>query len=65
MVVKIGDKIHNSINEPILLIVNDAEKTHIGTMNGKKYCSFPEVMSCESAKEFMKVSEDVLASVEY
>lgn len=58
MKVKIGDVIHDSHNEPIMLILEDYNKKHISNMaeGATKYCEFPDDMSKEEAREFMKLT---------
>lgn len=57
MLVKINDKIYDSNEEPILLVLEDFEKDHIANMGDqKKYCSFPEDYDIEKIKEFMKTT---------
>lgn len=58
MKVKIDDKIYDSENEPIMLILSKEEKNNIGQMEEQtKYCSFPDddTWTEEQIKEFMKV----------
>jgi len=59
MKVKIGDKIHDSNNEPIMMIFEDCDKENISNMTPEatKYCSYPEDVSEEEIKEFMKTKE--------
>ena len=47
MKVKINDKIYDSNETPIMLILTDEEKEHIANMDmdDTKYCSFPQGMS--------------------
>lgn len=56
MKVKIGDKIYDSKNEPIMIILTSYNKFDISNMTDdtEKYCEFPDTMSEEDAKEFMK-----------
>ncbi len=57
MKVKIGNKIHDSKNEPIMIILTDYNKDHISNMPPEnfKYCEFPDTMSEDEAREFMKI----------
>jgi len=58
MKVKIDDRIYDSENEPIMLILNDADKNNISNMGSQmKYCSFPDddTWTEEQIREFMKV----------
>jgi hypothetical protein len=58
MKVKIGDKIYDSENEPLMVILNDTDKDNIKNMlpTATKYCSFPDTIPLESIKEFMKIN---------
>ena len=56
MKVKIGKKIYDSKEEPIMLILTDYNKKHISDMSPDnfKYCEYPENMSAEQAMTFMR-----------
>jgi len=56
MKVKIGNKIYDSENEPIMIILTEYNKHDISNMtdDAEKYCEFPDTMSEEDAREFMK-----------
>lgn len=60
MQVKIGDKIYDSNEQPILLILEKEDKENISSMidNNFKYCSFPEKYPIDKIKEFMNKKED-------
>jgi len=57
MRVKIGNKIYNSNDEPIMIILEDYNKDHIYNMapEATKYCEFPDTITEEEVKEFMKI----------
>jgi hypothetical protein len=57
MKVKVGDKVYDSEKEPIMVILSESDKKNISNMlsDATKYCSFPDGMSLEYVKEFMKV----------
>ena len=57
MKVKIGDKIYDSNEEPILIFLSDEDKKNIENMNttATKYCSFPDSYDLEKIKNFMKI----------
>jgi hypothetical protein len=57
MKVKIGDKIFDSEEEPIMIILNEGDKRNISSMHEDvtKYCTFPENWNIEDIKEFMKI----------
>ena len=58
MRVKIDDTIHDSNDEPIMLILSMDEKKHISEMGtAKKYCSYPDNMSAEQAAKFMNEND--------
>jgi hypothetical protein len=56
MKVKIGDKIYDSKNEPIMIILEDYNKEHISNMakEATKYCEFPDDITEDQVREFMK-----------
>jgi len=56
MKVKIGNTIFNSLEQPIMIILEEDDKTNIGSMpnSNNKYCSFPEEYDIEEIKQFMK-----------
>lgn len=55
MKVKIGIKIIDSNDEPIMLILDQREKDLIGSMNGQnlRFCAFPEDSNIQVIEEFM------------
>ena len=57
MKVKIGDKIYDSNEEPVMIILSEDDKKNIGNMvpQATKYCSFPDTCDIEKIKEFMKI----------
>jgi hypothetical protein len=57
MKVKIGNKIYNEEDEPILLILNSEEKNLIKNMSKEdcNYCSYPDNGVEEEIIKFMKV----------
>ena len=57
MKVKIGDKIYDSTEEPILLILNEGDKRNLERMDpdSTKFLSFPDGMDLNEAKGFMKI----------
>lgn len=59
MKVKIGDTIHDSEEEPIMLILEDNDKRNIGNMSPEahKFGSYPESCTKEDMKEFMKTDQ--------
>lgn len=44
MKVKVGNKIYDSENEPVMIILSDGDKKNIANMlpHCTKYCSFPD-----------------------
>lgn len=58
MKVKIGNTIYDSNLQPILLILEEEDKSNISEMGEAcKYCSFPEECNTDDIVEFMKVEE--------
>ena len=56
MKVKVGNKIYDAENEPIMVILNDNDKENIARMlpDATKYCSYPEGYDETKIKGFMK-----------
>jgi hypothetical protein len=56
MKVKIGNKIYDSYNEPIMLILSDDDKKNIKNMNqnATKFCIYPNNVDIDCIKQFMK-----------
>ena len=56
MKVKIGDKIYDSKDEPIMIILDDYNKVDISMMDDEdfNYCVFPDSMSEEEVLRFME-----------
>ena len=61
MKVKIGDKIYDSNDEPIMIILSLFDKNNISNMSRSdyKYCSFPEDVEVDKIKEFMEQKEGI------
>ena len=57
MKVKIGDKIYDSTEEPILLILSEEDKRNLERMDTEatKFLSFPDKMDLNEAKRFMVI----------
>lgn len=57
MKVKIKDKIYDSNEQPIMVILNKEDKFNISHMSKRnsKYCSFPRFWNINEVKKFMKV----------
>lgn len=57
MKVKIGNKMYNEEDEPILLIIGSEEKNFIKNMSkdSYKYCSYPDAITEDAIVNFMKV----------
>jgi hypothetical protein len=57
MKVKIGDKIYDASEEPIMLILTQEDRKNIENMapDATKYCAFPDNTSLKFVKEFMKI----------
>ena len=57
MKIKVGDKIYDAEDELIMIILTPEDKLNITNMTPEatKYCAFPEHVSPETAKEFMKL----------
>lgn len=59
MIVKIKNRIYDSEDQPIMLILSDDDKFNISHMGKKyaKYLSYPETISTKDAKAFMKITK--------
>ena len=57
MKVKVGDKIYDGENQPVMVILSDADKENIKNMLPvcTKYCSFPEDASSEIVEKWMEI----------
>ena len=68
MLVKIGDKIYDSTQVPILLIFDKKEIKDMQNLadNNHKYCSFPDDSNDKDIIEFMRVDEiDKIGFLQY
>jgi hypothetical protein len=63
MKVKVGDKVYDSLNEPIMLILNDKDKEKISGMVEvemlNQYCVHPDFMKKAEVIRFIKGEENV------
>lgn len=58
MKVKIGDTVHDSENEPLMIVLSEREKSLISGMGeATALCSFPEWMDREAVEAFMKIEQ--------
>ena len=66
MKVKIGDKIHDSQKEPIMLILDPMDKLHILAMRPEAnlHCSYPAGTSADVVKSFMNLPQPVKVEAE-
>jgi len=57
MKVKIGNKIYDAEEEPIMVILSKADKKNIASMlpEETKYCTFPNSYDEEKIDEFMEL----------
>jgi hypothetical protein len=57
MKVKIGATVFSDVDQPIMVILTDFDKTNIGNMDSSctKYCAAPETVSEKDMIEFMKL----------
>ena len=56
MKIKVGDKIYDGNDEPIMIILEGKDKENIANMspNATKYCQYPKDIDSDVIKEFMK-----------
>ena len=61
MKVKIGNKIHESKDGPIMVILTDKDKENIANMDKDctKYCMYQDDMSDEEIYKWMEETENV------
>lgn len=59
MKVKIGDKVHDSEIEPVMVILSPADKVNINAMppQAVKYCAYPEELPTEYIKAWMAAAD--------
>lgn len=59
MKIKIGDKIYDSEDEPIMIIMSHYDKQNISNMRPEctKYCSFPDEYDADEIRNWMKTDE--------
>jgi hypothetical protein len=60
MKVKIGNIVYDSNDQPLVVILGDADKENIKNMapDAVMYCCYPEGMSIEQVREFMGIADD-------
>jgi len=60
MLVKIGNKIYNPNDEPIMVILSPQDRINIQCMpaNGTRYAAFPKEVTREEAEKFMELDTD-------
>lgn len=63
MKVKIGEKIYDSNEEPLMIILGDDDKCHIGQMHIEcsQYVAYPASLSDEDLDSFLQGSPDGIA----
>jgi hypothetical protein len=56
MKVKIGNKVYDGENEPIMIILTEKDKENIQDMlpEATKYCQFPDTFDVVEIRKFMK-----------
>lgn len=59
MKVKIGNKVYDANEEPVMLILDDVDKKNISNMHPdkNKFVAFPDGMDIDKVREFMKISK--------
>lgn len=59
MKVKIRDKVYDSIDEPIMVILSDKDKAKIAEMDEvtNQYCVYPDFMKKAEVMKFIKGEE--------
>lgn len=56
MKIKVGNKIYDAEDEPIMIILTDKDKKNIKNMlpTATKYCSYPDNYDSDDIRKFMK-----------
>ena len=59
MKVKVGNRIYDGEEEPVMVILERGDRENIENMppEYKKYCMYPDTYSTEEIKEWMKTDE--------
>ena len=59
MKVKIGNRIFDSNNEPIMIILGEQDRNNIKNMheNATKYCCYPSNLEAETIENFMEIDK--------
>lgn len=62
MKVKIGTTWHDSTFEPIMISLNEAERTVVGSLDGDvaNFCCFPDGLLEEEVVKFMEIPSNLL-----
>ena len=57
MKVKVGNKVYDPEEEPVMVILTEQDKKNIANMlpDATKYAMFPDKMTEEEVKEFMRI----------
>jgi hypothetical protein len=57
MKVKIGEKVYDANEVPILIVLSEDDKENIKNMSpdATKYCCFPDTYDLTKIKDFMKI----------
>jgi hypothetical protein len=60
MLVKIGDKVYNAEDQPIMIVVQPGDKEKLHRLNNNQYrlCFYPEGLCLKEVEEFMKLEGD-------
>ena len=64
MKVKIGNKIYDPNDEPILLILSDTDKENIANMaeEAHYYCVYPDTLDAEYIKKWAEIEVDFVST---
>ena len=59
MKVKIGNKVYNTEDEPIMIVLSDKDKENISNMGElTKYCGYPKDMDENIIVQFMDIKDE-------
>ncbi len=60
MKIKIGERIVDGVDEPVMVILSDADKANIAAMTpgATRYCSYPENSDSKEIDRWMEADDD-------
>ena len=57
MKIKVGDKIYDGLEQPVMVVLSESDKENIKNMADEctKYCQYPDTFTVEQIEKFMKI----------